>query len=79
MLGTFDYEYGDEGVGTLAEDVDIDLDGFFLCSRCGESLYHNETHDCIECAHCGEHDGCICDELDYDIFEEYNRWNALNT
>ena len=58
--GLFYYEYGDEGVGTLAEDVDIDVNGFF-CERCGESLYHNETHDCIECWGCGEFDMCLCE------------------
>ena len=69
MLGLFDYEYGDEGVGTLAEDVEVGMDGFFLCAKCGETLYHNETHDCIECAHCGEHDGCICEVVESLLYD----------
>ena len=72
--GDFDYEYGDEGVCTLDENVDIDMDGFY-CVLCGEGLMSNESHDCIECAHCGEHDSCICDELPYDILEEYKTWH----
>ena len=75
MLGLFDYEYGDEGVSTLADEVEFDLDRFFVCARCNETLDSNETHDCIECAHCGEHDTCICDELPYNIFEEWERWH----
>ena len=77
MLGDFDYEYGDEGVSTLEEDVYY-YDGFW-CERCGKELGGNETHDCIECAHCGEHDSCICDELEYDIFEEWEVWNTPNS
>lgn len=61
MLGLFDYEYGDEGISTLADKVDF-YNGGFYCSKCQETLLSNETHDCIECAHCGESNSCICNE-----------------
>ena len=72
MLGDFDYEYGDEGVGTLSKNVDID--GFLVCSKCSERLDSNETHDCIQCVHCGEYDLCICENAAQRFGIPYEEW-----
>ena len=51
-------------------EVYLEYDGFH-CERCHERLetsgIPDETHDCIECAECGEYDMCICKDVHFPL------------
>lgn len=47
-------------------EIDFDENGLPVCYHCREYLEYpyDEPHNCIECAHCGERDMCICSDSD---------------